>query len=289
MKRLLFILSSVLVVCAVAAENVGVGCGDVVKGIAYDASLGAMGVGDLHRPEGWTAETPVVLQIHGGGWTSQDRSSWAGVASYFAKELGYASFNIEYRLAPAHPWPAGGEDCLKAAKYLLSSDFAAQFGLKPKRIWICGGSAGGHLALWTGLSLPAEQVAGIISISGIGNPRPDAAAHPNRYRAVFGNREPTEADFAAIDPRNLLKAGAIPRILQTHVDRDSSVPIQSARDFAARVTELGGESIFVEYKKAEVTSTGGHCIWVPESNPHELIPAVKAAIARLLGRGCFAR
>ena len=273
MKRLLFAFVSLLT---------AVGLGDVVKDIAYDASLGEKGVGDLYRPDGWTAETPVVLQIHGGGWTALDRASWAGVAKYFTEKLGYACYNIEYRLAPENPWPAGGEDCIKAANYLLSSAFATTYGLRPKQIWICGGSAGGHLALWTGLSLPADKVAGIISISGIGNPRPDATAHPDRYKAVFGNREPTEDDFASIDLRNLLKAGAIPKILQTHVDNDSSVPIQSARDFAARITELGGTSTFVEYKKADVTTTGGHCIWVPKSNPHELIPTVKSAIEAFL-------
>ena len=273
MRRLLLAFAAVL-----ASASLG----DVVKDIAYDTSLGAKGVGDLYRPDGWTAQTPVVLQIHGGGWTSLDRASWAGVAGYFAEKLGYACYNIEYRLAPENPWPAGGLDCIKAANYLLSQDFATTYGLKPKRILICGGSAGGHLALWTGLSLPAEKVAGIISISGIGDPRPDAAAHAGRYKAVFGNREPTETDFAAIDPRNLLKAGAIPKILQTHVDNDTAVPIQSARDFAVRITELGGTSTFVEYKKSDVTSTGGHCIWVPKSNPHELIPTVKAAIESFL-------
>lgn len=274
---------------AIVSMLAAVGFGDVVKDIAYDASLGAKGIGDLYRPDGWTAETPVVLQIHGGGWTALDRASWAGVAQYFTEKLGYASFNIEYRLAPEHPWPACAKDCLKAANYLLSPDFATTYGLQPKRIWICGGSAGGHLALWTGLSLPADKVAGIISISGIGNPHPDAAAHPDRYKAVFGNRTPTEADFAAIDPRNLLKTGVIPKILQTHVDHDTAVPIESARDFAARVKELGGASTFIEYKKADVTTTGGHCIWVPGSNPHELIPTVKQAIESFVSqRGVIA-
>ncbi|MGN0876378.1 MAG: alpha/beta hydrolase, partial [Kiritimatiellia bacterium] len=115
MKRFLFAFVSLLT---------AVGFGDVVKGIAYDASLGAKGVGDLYRPDGWTAETPVILQIHGGGWTSQDRLSWAGVAKYFTDTLGYACYNIEYRLAPENPWPTGGEDCIKAANYLLSSAFA---------------------------------------------------------------------------------------------------------------------------------------------------------------------
>ena len=128
----------------------------IVRDIPHNPAIGGEGLGDLYLPDGgWQADTPVVLQIHGGGWAHGDRKSWSGVARFFTDVLGFASFNIEYRLASENnPWPACAGDCIHAAKFLLSKTFAATHGLKPERIWICGGSAGGHLALWTGLSLP---------------------------------------------------------------------------------------------------------------------------------------
>ena len=38
------------------------------------------GLGNLYLPDGYTADTPVALTIHGGGWSGGDRYSWSGVA-----------------------------------------------------------------------------------------------------------------------------------------------------------------------------------------------------------------
>jgi len=237
-------------------------------GIPYAPELGSMGIGDLYLPEGWTAETPLVLTIHGGGWNALDRYSLSGVAEFFARDLGMAAFNIEYRLVgQTNFWPCCGEDCVSAAKFLLGADFAAKYGLKPKRIWICGASAGGHLALWTALSLPPSHVAGAISISGIGDPEPDRKAHPGRYRIMRG----------AYDPRTLIKPGC-PRILQTHADLDKVVPIESARNFERDYRAVGNKVEFFEYAHTVEPNTGGHCIWRRNSNPHRLIAVIENRI-----------
>lgn len=236
--------------------------------IPYAPELGAMGLGDLYLPEGWTADTPLALLIHGGGWNHGDRYSWSGVAEFFARDLGMAAFNIEYRLVSAtNLWPCCGDDCVKAAKYLLSDKFSRTFGLKPGKIWICGGSAGGHLALWTALSIPAEKVAGAISVSGIGDPGPDKEKHPDRYRFMQEN----------CDPRSLIKAGG-PRILLTHADGDAVVPIESARHFQSAYLDAGNPLEFFEYPHDVEPNEGGHCIWVKGSNPHRLISTVERGI-----------
>lgn len=81
-----------------------------------------------------------LLHFHGGGYTF-----YAGVSHHFAcilaHSLGVAVFVPDYRLTPEHPHPAQLEDGLAAYRYLLgrSND--------PRRIVLCGDSAGGHLAL----------------------------------------------------------------------------------------------------------------------------------------------
>lgn len=246
--------------------------GQVRRGLRYSEAAGAAGFGDLHYPAKWTAETPVVLTIHGGGWTTNDRRSLAGVAEFFARELGFAAFNVDYRLASkATPWPACGDDCLAAARYLLSPAFPEATGLRPKRIWVVGASSGGHLALWTGLSLPAEQVAGIVSISGIADPGPDRAAHLWRYRFMAG------AGLPEMSPMSLVRPNG-PRVLLTHATEDAVVPIASARNFEKAYRAAGNEVAFFEYSSAVEPGLTGHFIWRPKSSPHRLVAPLEARI-----------
>ena len=63
-------------------------------------------VGDVYLPAQVTDRTPVVLSIHGGGWSAMSRRDVRGIAEFLA-ENGCAVYNIDYRLAtPATPWPA---------------------------------------------------------------------------------------------------------------------------------------------------------------------------------------
>lgn len=238
-------------------------------------------VGDVYLPAQVTDRTPVVLSIHGGGWSAMSRRDVRGIAEFLA-ENGCAVYNIDYRLAtPATPWPACGDDCLAAAKFVLSGGLRAQ-GLAPKRIWTIGASAGGHLALWTGLGLPPEQVAGIVSISGIADPTPDAAAHPARYRALFGGRSPAAADLDSIDIRKLVKKGG-PRILLTHAKEDGVVPMDSAYGFYLMAWSLCDIS-FSQYSCKDEPNTGGHCIWRKGvSDPRRLIARVENEISHFMG------
>ena len=260
-----------IVVCAVAA----LADGPVVRrDIVYDRNHPESCLGDLLLPERVTPNTPVVLTIHGGGWRSGDRYSWVGVADFFRCELGFASFNIEYRKAREAPWPACGDDCIQAAKFILGGGLAA-YGVSPRRIWVCGGSAGGHLALWTGLSISSSNVAGVVSLSGIGDTTPDFAAHRGRYQGFLGS-EVTPQLLRSASPLSLIRAGG-PRILCTHATEDRVVPISSARNFAEAYRVAGNDIRFYEYP-AEDPSEFSHFIWRKGSDPHRLNGHLESAI-----------
>ena len=241
----------------------------VIRSISYEASLGKDGEGDLYLPEG--AVRGVVLQIHGGGWSQMSRKDAAGISRRLC-ERGYAVFNVDYRLAsPTAPWPCCGEDCVKAARFLLEGGLA-DHGVQPSAIWIMGASAGGHLALWTGFHLPKDKVQGVISVSGIADPIPDNAAHARRYETLFGGRRPNASELDAVSIMPYAKTPG-PRILQTHAEEDSVVPIASARNFAESYRTVGGDVTFFAYLAKDEPNRGGHCIW-PKG--------VKPARARLL-------
>ena len=98
----------------------------------------------VYRPQGATAARPGVLWIHGGGFCVGSIESEHVGAAALAKALGVVVVNVEYRLAPEHPFPAGLEDCYAALQWLHGS--AEELVVDTGRIAVMGQSAGGGLA-----------------------------------------------------------------------------------------------------------------------------------------------
>ncbi|MDR0397267.1 MAG: alpha/beta hydrolase [Oscillospiraceae bacterium] len=109
---------------------------------------------NIHR----LSRYPLMIILHGGGFTHMDKADWDVYPGFFWLEKGYAVASVNYRLAPKHKFPAGAEDCLAAARYLI--DRAEQYQLDKQNIFIMGPSAGGSLTLITGLRLFNEQESG---------------------------------------------------------------------------------------------------------------------------------
>ncbi len=84
---------------------------------------------------------PVLYNIHGGGMVVGHRSWETGRLVQLVDELGVIAVNVEYRLAPENPYPAGVEDCYAGIVWL--AEHAAELGADPERIVVMGGSAGG--------------------------------------------------------------------------------------------------------------------------------------------------
>jgi acetyl esterase/lipase len=99
--------------------------------------------GDLFLPAG-DGPFPYAVVIHGGGWINRDRSDMTGVSRQLAA-AGIAAFNINYRLAPKHHYPAQLDDVHAALRFLQNR--AKTHNLDPNRCLTVGYSAGGHLAL----------------------------------------------------------------------------------------------------------------------------------------------
>jgi acetyl esterase/lipase len=275
--KLHLLAAKALLTLAFAAAPVVAEARAVVSNVVYDASIGTSGVGDLYLPDGCTSNTPVALAIHGGGWSGLDRSSWAGVAEFLCDNLGFAVFNIEYRLAAAGQyWPCCGEDCIDAANYLLSDAFAQQYGIRCKKVWPCGGSAGGHLALWAGLSLPPSQVGGVISISGIGDVLPDSVANPSRYVGLFGHA-PTTDELVAASPMSLVTSNS-PPVFCSNATTDSVVPPACSQHMIDACLAVGVRAEHYTYDPRDT----GHSIWRPGSSPHRLYADIESAIAQFV-------
>lgn len=131
----------------------------------------AYGLHERHRLDLYgvpIAPAPVVLFVHGGGFRIGDKSAdgWPNAAvGRWAAQQGLLGAVMNYRLAPAHAWPAGGEDVLAAVDWL--SENAARFGGDPERIVLIGTSAGAvHVATAVQLR-PELAVRGCVLLSGL--------------------------------------------------------------------------------------------------------------------------
>ena len=96
----------------------------------------------LYRPVPGPA--PLVVYLHGGGWTIGSLESHDRICRRLADGSGAAVLAIGYRLAPEHPWPALVDDTVAALRWVASAP--AGLGEAPTAVAVAGDSAGGTLA-----------------------------------------------------------------------------------------------------------------------------------------------
>ena len=103
----------------------------------------------IYRPKNATAASPGIYYIHGGGMVVGDLETGDFECKTMCAELGAVIVNVDYRLAPEHPYPAPVEDCYAGLNWMV--DNAADLGLDIDRLAIYGASAGGGLTIATSL------------------------------------------------------------------------------------------------------------------------------------------
>lgn len=109
---------------------------------------------DVLRPQGATGPLPVVLYAHGGGFRVLSKDTHGHVAARYAR-AGFLVLNIDYRLAPEHPFPAAVQDVHDAWCWAL--DALPELGGDPERVVVAGESAGANLVLGLALSASLDR------------------------------------------------------------------------------------------------------------------------------------
>ncbi len=90
--------------------------------------------------------TPLLVNIHGGGFLAGDKSNINGVLLDRCLKSGISVASIEYRFSTVAPYPAQMLDSARAVQFLRSN--ADKWNLDPKRIAATGGSAGAGISVW---------------------------------------------------------------------------------------------------------------------------------------------
>lgn len=112
---------------------------------------------NLAQPKDGNGPFPAVVCIHGGGFRAGKREGYDKLLLTLAQH-GYVAITVTYRLAPAYQFPAAVHDCKAAVRWLRAN--AAKYHVNPARIGAMGGSAGGHLAQFLGVTAGVPQFEG---------------------------------------------------------------------------------------------------------------------------------
>jgi acetyl esterase/lipase len=209
----------------------------------YEAKL------DVYKRRDATTPQPTLIWIHGGGWTGGSKeSSVMQLVPWM--EMGWDIVNVEYRLARISPAPAAVEDCLCALRWVAQQ--AKTYGFDTSRLVLSGDSAGGHLALTTGMipesagldrecpGAPLPKVAAIIDWYGITDVN-DLLDGPNRrtYAVAWLGSMPNREEIARrVSPLSYVREG-LPPVLSIQGDADPTVPYQHSIRLQEALAKVG--------------------------------------------------
>jgi len=131
---------------------------EVLRDVPYQAGGQGEHRLDVYRPLAnrgpAPGKRPAMLYIHGGGFRILSKETHWVMGLGFARR-GFVVFNVNYRLAPRHPFPAALHDVAAALQWL--DQHAAEYGADLDQLVIAGESAGANLATSLTLSTCFER------------------------------------------------------------------------------------------------------------------------------------
>jgi acetyl esterase/lipase len=210
----------------------------VTPNVTYLVQNGYENKLDIYTRREASGPQPTLFYIHGGGWTGGTKEA-AFMAAVPWLEMGWSVVNVEYRLARISHAPAAVEDCLCALKWVVGH--ASEYHLDASKIVTSGDSAGGHLALMSGVTpdsagldrecpsndpkVGLPKVAAIVNWYGITDVV-DLLDGPNRktYAVAWLGSVPNREEIARrVSPLTYIRPG-LPPVLSIQGDADPTVP-----------------------------------------------------------------
>ena len=203
---------------------------------------------------------PVVLVIHGGAWISGDKWTMTGFTRRLA-DAGMVAVAMNYRLAPAHPFPRQIDDASLALRWIAQQ--SSERNWAADRIGVWGYSAGAQIALVAATADPSTgettrwanddprwaEIPPVQAVVGGGAPCEFRTLPPgNRSLSYWlgGTRQQRGDVYAAASPAAHLDAND-PPILLLHGTADVIVPVQSARSMTQAAKIAGAKLELKEY------------------------------------------
>ncbi len=211
----------------------------ITPNITYQTANGFEAKLDVYHYQGLAKPNATLIYIHGGGW--QGGPSKDHYSHWFLPflHMGWNVVNVEYRPSSVSLAPAAVEDCLCALRWVIRN--ARQYNIDPARLVTMGHSAGGHLALTTGMTPataeldrqcpgPEElKVAAIVNWYGITDVGDLLDGVNQKAYAVkwLGSLENRKEVARRVSPLTYVREG-LPPVISIHGDADPTVPYAHA-------------------------------------------------------------
>jgi acetyl esterase/lipase len=186
---------------------------------------------DLYRHRTHPSGGPVLIHLHGGGYTQGRRNSQSLPLLYRLASQGWVCVSANYRLRPAARHPEHLIDLKKVIAWVRAH--GPEYGADPARLFVSGSSAGAHMAALAALTpndaafQPGFEDADTSVTAAIGL--------NGWYGGYYG-------EDAASSPLSHVRPDA-PPFLIAHGDHDTVAPVEVARQFAGTLAGVAANPV----------------------------------------------
>jgi acetyl esterase/lipase len=218
-----------------------IACAEDKPDIEYGRASGESLRLDAHIPDG-RGPFPMVIMVHGGGWTSGDKhKDITTVLEALTKSGEFTWFSINYRMARTNHWPACFKDVQTAIRW--ARGHATEYKGDPQRMALMGYSAGGQLTCLA--TVQAKEDMRVQAVVGFA-PATDMVADTERrgglsksLQALFGREtvdDTVKTLLKEMSPINYVRPG-LPPFLFVQGDADKTVPYDQTLAFMSKLKE----------------------------------------------------
>jgi acetyl esterase/lipase len=213
---------------------------------------------DIYLPEKGDGPFPVIVMVHGGGFSACDKHDFHLYPTFYGLQQGFAVAAVNYRLSPAVRFPEHYFDLMRALLWLKMN--GAEKSLDVNNIFLWGTSAGGNLVLQAGckkgIPLPDElKAAKDIRIRAVAAMCPglDLTSYGNTgslferlmvrflfrtlQRDVLGSKKVSEDVTRRLNPTTYIEGGIVPVYLQQGT-ADPAVPFAQVKEFSEKLAAI---------------------------------------------------
>jgi acetyl esterase/lipase len=223
----------------------------VQQDVSYGSTGGHPLLLDIYQPaEPSLHPFPAVILIHGGGWTSFDKSTMRTMGMFLARS-GFVAFSVDYRLmqGTTNLWPAQLDDVQRAVRWVRAN--AAKYRVDPDHIGAFGHSAGAQLAALLGMedthdnSDPAlakysSRVQAVVDVSGPSDFTANHDPEGDAFLAAFfgGDYAGHVKIWQDASPAFHAAKNDSPFLI-VHGTQDEQIPIAQAQELADKLKQAG--------------------------------------------------
>ena len=251
-------------------DSVPSGAVSVQQDVPYGEAGGEKLLLDLYLPaDNGSRPRPAIVLLHGGGWTSFDKSTMRGMGNFLARS-GFVAASVDYRLfhGTQNHWPVQLDDVQRAVRWLRAN--SGKYNIDRNHIGAFGHSAGAQLAALLGmedtrdnsepkLAKYSSKVQAVVDVSGPIDFHADHDPDGDAFLATFfgGSYDKVPEIWRDASPIAHIAKSDAPFLI-VHGTQDQSVPITQAQELYDKLKQAGVPVMLVKLDD-------GHMFDKPES------------------------